>query len=373
MMARLLVRAGHQVRVVGIYPQDQRPDAAYQDDQGVQVYRLPEPGYRFGWVVARYQLFKKIAAWSQRGEIDLVEVPDYEGAATGWPGLPIPVIVRLHGSSSYFAADQGLPVKRIQFWLERATLRRADFWCSVSRYTAEKTQQLFSLRTPPAAILYNPVELPPAVLQQTRSADQILFSGTLTERKGIVSLINAWTQVHHAHPTASLHIYGKARLTADGQPMQAYLLSLLDEAAKRTVIFHSRVPRAEVLNALQTARAAVFPSYSEAFALAPLEAMAAGCPTINSARSSGPELIEHERDGLLVAPDRSDQIADAIIRVLNEDGLAERLGEAGRKRIAQSFSTDTILAQNEAFYRRCLESFRTRTTLRHEAIREQSG
>src|SRR5437016_2345961 len=127
MMARALVRAGHTVRVVGIYPvKDTAP--AYEEDQGVRVWRLRNYSFRFGWVASRFRLYRQIASWSRRGEIDLVEVPDYEGFAAGWPVLPVPVMTRLHGSSSYFATELGQPIIRNQFRLERSSLQRSDFW-----------------------------------------------------------------------------------------------------------------------------------------------------------------------------------------------------------------------------------------------------
>jgi glycosyltransferase involved in cell wall biosynthesis len=371
MMARAFVQAGHTVHVVGVYPhEDSCP--VYEEDQGVQVRRLRTPAFRFGWVIAHYQLFRKIADLSRRGEIDLVEVPDYQGFAAGWPGLPIPVITRLHGSSSYFAVELGQPVKRNQFRLERSSLHRSDFWCSVSRYTAEKTQALFGLNTPPTAILYNPVELPLTTTQKTRSRNQIVFSGTLTERKGVIPLIKAWSRVVESCPAAELHVFGKPGRTNAGQPMQDYLVKLLDEQTARSVYFHGHVSRADVLSAFQTARAAIFPSYAEAFALAPMEAMAAGCPTISSTRSSGPELIDHGRDGLLVDPDQIDQIADSLIGLLSDSTLAETLGEAGRQRVARSFSMDKILAQNQMFYSRCIENFQTHLRDRSNVIQERT-
>ena len=85
--------------------------------------------------------------------------------------------------------------------------------------------------------------------------------------------------------------------------------------------------------------------------------MAYGCPTIYSQRGSGPELIENGRDGLLIEPDQPDKIAEAIVRVLTDDSLAQRLGEAGRERVMKNFSAQVLLAQNEAFYQECLSDF----------------
>ncbi len=83
---------------------------------------------------------------------------------------------------------------------------------------------------------------------------------------------------------------------------------------------------------------AVFPSYAEAFAIAPLEAMAWGCPTIYSQRGSGPELIRHGDDGWLVDPDQTSDLSQAISRLLKDDVLANRLGTQGRRRIEERFT-----------------------------------
>jgi len=110
--------------------------------------------------------------------------------------------------------------------------------------------------------------------------------------------------------------------------------------------------------AFESARAAVFPSYSEAFALAPMEAMAEGCPTIYTGRSSGRELIDDRENGLLVDPDQPQEIAAAIGSLLADDTLADRLGRAGRKTIEERFSPSGLLGRNIDFYSQCVESFR---------------
>jgi glycosyltransferase involved in cell wall biosynthesis len=105
---------------------------------------------------------------------------------------------------------------------------------------------------------------------------------------------------------------------------------------------------------LSTARLAVFPSYAEAFAIAPLEAMATGCPTIYSERGSGRELIEHNENGLLVDPDNTSELAASISRLILDDKLAEQLGSAGRSLIENRFSDQVLLLENIDFYKRCL-------------------
>lgn len=356
-LSRALVRAGHEVRVVGVYLESY-PAPDYEEDQGVRVWRLRRTTSRFSRMPARRQLFRTVAGWSRRGEIDLIEVPDWEGWVAGWPKLPVPIIARLNGSVSYFAAEMNRPVNRVTFWLERASLRRAEFWCSVSRYTADKTRQLFGLRSGPGAILYNPVDVPADVPDRRRSSGRVIFTGTLAVKKGIVSLANAWPRVLEACGEAELHIYGKDGRTDEGPSMQALIRAQHNGRVGRSLHFHGHVDRAEIFTALQTARLAVFPSYAEAFALAPLEAMAYGCPTIYSRRGSGPELIEDGRDGLLVEPDRPHEIAEAVARLLTDDDLARRLGRGGRERVMKHFSAETLLAQNVAFYEECLSEFR---------------
>ncbi len=73
--------------------------------------------------------------------------------------------------------------------------------------------------------------------------------------------------------------------------------------------------------------------------------------------SSGPEGVRPETDGLLVDPSRPGEISDAILRVLQNDSLAERLGQAGRARVLSAFTLSALLPQNESFYGSVLRAF----------------
>jgi glycosyltransferase involved in cell wall biosynthesis len=357
-LGRALAAAGHEVRAIGLYPSDYpAPDA--EQDHGVSVIRLRQRTGRGMWVTDRHRLWLQIRDWARRGELDLIEVPDWGGPAAGWSALPIPVVARANGSVAFFAAESGAaPPRSVTALLERLSIRRADFWCASSRYTAERTRELFALSTGPGIALFNPVEAPPGDASETaRRPGQVVFTGTLAEKKGVLSLAAAWPQVLREVSDARLDLYGKEDRAPDGGPMSAFLMAGLPPEAVPTVRWHGHVSREELRAALETAAVAVFPSLAETYGIAPFEAMAAGCPTIYTRRGPGPELLEHGRDALLVEPSRPEDVAAAIVRVLRDPVLARRLGEEGRRRVRASFSTATLLQENVAFYRDCIRRF----------------
>lgn len=357
-LGRGLARAGHDVRVVGTYGTVGAERSEL--DQGVLVSRLSEGSAPLAWARARRAVWARVAAWARRGEIDIVEVPDWMGPAAWWPRLPVPVVVRANGSASFYAAELGERAAPVYFNLERASLRRADFWCSSSRYTANVTRRLFRLRDDAGAVLPNPVELPAPGerVERERAPHRVLFTGTLTAKKGVVSLIDAWPLVRAAVPAAELHLFGKDARTDAGESMRAHLEGRLGGSARGAgVTFHGHVDRPVLFEALDEAAVAVFPSRTEAFGIAVIEAMARGCPAIFSTRSAGPEVIRDGHDGLLVDPDDPAAIAGAIVRVLGDRELAARLGARGRERAYSWFSIDVQTGLNERFYERCLSEF----------------
>jgi glycosyltransferase involved in cell wall biosynthesis len=355
-VGRALVEAGHEVRVIGFYSQNETaPDV--ESDHGVSVHRFKISCRPLEWVRARYFLYSAVARWVEAGLVDLVEAPDYEGLAAGWPALRIPVIIRMHGSSTYFAAEMGKRPDAAMSLIEGASLRRGNFLCSCSRYTAERSRELFRLGESKIAVLHNPVVTETPSAETSRCAGQVVFSGTLTAKKGVSSVVRAWTAVLEASPQAKLEIFGKDGRTESAPSMKDYLISLVPPEVRNTIHFHGHVDFARLRSVFRSATVAVFPSYSEAFALAPMEAMAQGCPTIYSRRASGRELIQDGENGLLVDPDDPNAIAEAIIKTLTTPLLAKELGLKGRNSIECGFSLNVLLARNIEFYLDCLRSF----------------
>jgi glycosyltransferase involved in cell wall biosynthesis len=101
----------------------------------------------------------------------------------------------------------------------------------------------------------------------------------------------------------------------------------------------------------------VHPSFDEGFGMTVLEAMSLGVPVVASDRGSLPEVLGGA--GLLVDPDRPADIADAIARLLGEDGLAESCAAKGVDR-ARAFRWEHTAELVYDAYRAAIERARTR-------------
>ena len=86
----------------------------------------------------------------------------------------------------------------------------------------------------------------------------------------------------------------------------------------------------------------VLPSHSEGVSLALLEAMGMGLPVIATAVGGLPEVVRHEKNGLLIPARDPEALAQALARLLAEPDLAGKLGENARKDVAENFSLERL-------------------------------
>jgi glycosyltransferase involved in cell wall biosynthesis len=139
-----------------------------------------------------------------------------------------------------------------------------------------------------------------------------------------------------------------------GSNYLAALRQRVPRALERQVEFAGRLPREQVAAWLRHAGIACMPSHMETFGIAALEAMSAGCAVVFTKLGPGPEIVEHEKSGLLCDPFDPADIARQLSRLLNVSGFAERLGSAARARVLEHFDKRDWLQRNVAFYEKCI-------------------
>lgn len=349
-LAEGLVKAGHQVTVIGVYVDIENEKNEKIND--VDVIRMQAKLGRFSPYLNSRALFKKVLELVSKERIDLVEVPDFEGNSAFWGTLPIPVVVRLHGTLSYFSYELGTKKNKVLFWLERKALKRADQILAVTQYVADQSAQLFNLQLP-RVVVHNGVKLPDQedVKKDYNYQGVVAFTGSLMRKKGVLSLAKAWNAVQKRFPDARLVLVGKDT-TENGKSVKEMMLELTSDKAH--LEFTGHVTKAELQQILATADVAAFPSYSESFGLAPFEAMALGVPTIYTKLSCGPELVRDQIDAILVDPNITKQIEQALMDMLGDQHTRERFGLAGQNR-AEEFSVVNQLDRNISEYQALLK------------------
>jgi len=187
---------------------------------------------------------------------------------------------------------------------------------------------------------------PPSVEPRAR-AITILYVGRLDPYKNVPRLVEAFSKVRRSvHPEARLRIVGPKD---ERYPEASLLAEALGVAP--FVEWAGYLGDEELVQAYQQAAVLVLPSYYEGFGLPALEAMACGTPVICSDSSSLPEVVGDA--ALLVNPDKTDELANAIARVLSDHTLRLGLREKGLRRASQ-FSWRHTAVQTLHAYRSAL-------------------
>lgn len=314
----------------------------------LEVVRLPlARGYR--WAVSNLYFVPFIGRAYRRRPFDLLRVHSlrFTGLAALWARrvyrLPVPIVAHHHHTDP----------DRWTGAVDGRVARGVDLLMVGSQATAHDVAGRFHVPAPRLAVVpygiddrYNPgVRSSNAAAQPDPAGSPlILHVGSLIARKNIARLLAAFAQVAAALPAARLALLG-------GGPEEAALRALAGQLGiASAVTFAGRVDEAVKLAYHARADLLVSASTMEGFGLAVGEAMACGVPVVATTAGSLPEIIEDGVSGLLVPPNDTDALAAAMLRVLQEPALAQRLAAAGPPRIDRLFRWERTTQQTLAHY-----------------------
>lgn len=254
------------------------------------------------------------------------------------------------------------------WWAARAGRRWADLVIAVSRSEADR---LLRHGLPPSRIrvIRNGIvipssssfAIPPHDRSPRQSAWSVGFVGRLTSQKGLEYLLQALPLVLAHMRTLPPHVL--PLLPAPDLP-RVKLWVVGDGPEKpRLTDFARRLTMAEPGLAVEFVGAVanvtpwwqqfdifVLPSLDESFGLVVAEAMAAGLPVIASRLPATTETILDGETGLLVPPADPAALASAIVRLMTDSKLRQRLGENARRYARANLSAACMAAQTERLY-----------------------
>jgi len=279
----------------------------------------------------------------------LVELPNWEGLGIYYQKTKLtPTVVRLHTSSRETQLIDELPATRLlksDVKREYAQAHAADLLITHSAAHRRMMCEELDMKPDQIEVIPHGVEVFPDFVRPQRTAGllRLIFLGRLEKRKGTLELLQAFPQVLDLHPGTELTLIGTDRPHCPGGRTHAqWIQDELPATVRQQITLTGRLPQEQVDHHLQTADVFIAPSRYESFGLIYPEAMRWGTPVIGCHVGGVPEMIEHEKSGLLIQPASPDDIVQALHRLLRDEGLRKRLGEAGRLRVEAEFSAERM-------------------------------
>lgn len=181
--------------------------------------------------------------------------------------------------------------------------------------------------------------------------DKILVTtiGNIRHVKGHDVFVKAAAVIASRFPNVCFSIAGGVLEPAYFEELQALVRDLNLEGR-----FHFTGAITDLEQHLSAADIFVLPSRSEGFSNAIVEAMATSLPVVATNVGGNAEAVQNSVSGLIVPSEDSDALAAAIIRLLADPAMAKAMGIAGKQRVAERFTTEAMLLQTTAAYRKLL-------------------
>jgi glycosyltransferase involved in cell wall biosynthesis len=384
-----IARLGHEVTV--ICASDEATPASESFHDGVRVIRLQDDegaavGFRSKLTESSEALEyrKRVAETLERlidsGHAEIVEFPGYRGESYLWrTGRRAPMVVRMHGLVGWINkkwTDQWIPRRSQQVKFETAELLDAD--CVT--LPADHVRGFVERRIPKEKVITLPngidghrwLQLSLQGVASHLSCEDILYVGSLTQRKGVFNLIEAASQLHRDDKwSGRLVLQGAATNEFDRYCVRRWGSR---RAVPPFVSIRASVARRSLAPYYRQAAVCCFPSWSETFGYAAMEAAVCGGLVVGSADTGISEFIVDRETGFLVKPGDSKELAAVLKRALSlPRSERERIIDAAQQKVLREFDQDALTRRLIGIYEQQICKFALQNERRlTDKIREMS-
>ncbi|MEJ2339795.1 MAG: glycosyltransferase family 4 protein [Gemmatimonadales bacterium] len=359
-LAEALSRRGHEIHVVTYHIGDPEvPEGvAVHRIRDLRWYRHYEPGpTRAKLLILDPLLVRKLRQVLRSHDIDLIHAHHYEGLlVAGLSGAAhCPVIYDAHTTleSELHYYPLGLPkrlCRSLGRMLDRRLPRRASHVIAVSEEIRNTLLELAQLPEDRIDVIPNGVEstlfdvIEPD-RRQTEDDRIVAFAGNLAPHQGIEHLLAAFGRVRERWSRARLHIVS----SSDFSPYAGLARELgIEDAIELKQVSFGELPRR-----LAAADVLVNPRVeATGLPMKLLNYMAAGRPIVSFVGSA--VHLEDGKTALTAEDGNSDALADAMLRLLEDDDLAARLSREAKRKAREEFDWMIRAAQVEAVYDRVM-------------------
>ncbi|MFB9108022.1 glycosyltransferase family 4 protein [Flavobacterium gyeonganense] len=344
---------------VSIFVYGQKEDAVFEEDN-VKIHLIKNQNYKFlGWFLHRKHIQNYLNKYIVSDAVDLIEAPDWTGI-TAFMKLKAPLIIRFHGSDTYFCHLEKRRQKLKNFWFEKLAIGKATAFIAPTHFAGELSKQLFHIRNKTVKTIHSGLKLSdfhntnPLVYQK----GLVLYIGTIIRKKGVLELPSIFKKVRCEFPDAQMVLIGSDSYDVQTNSKSTWeiLKQELDSGDLDAVSYLGKIPYQQVQEYIKKAHVCVFPTFAETFGMVTIESMAMQKPVVNSNIGWAQELIVDEESGFLVHPSNHNLYADRIVELLKNKDLANDMGNKARLRVEDNFDTGQLVKLNIEFYSKIINT-----------------
>ncbi|NLG49422.1 MAG: glycosyltransferase family 4 protein [Chloroflexi bacterium] len=272
----------------------------------------------------------------------------YAGARAGYP-----TIYTIHG---VLAREREIYRRtlfdRLRYgllgWYEARALRQVDRLVAISPYVLDEYAHV---RADAWLRIDNPVPREFFAVEDRAEAGRILYAGSITEIKDLLTLLRAVERLTPLYPGVRLRLAGRATSAAYERQVRAYVET---HGLTERVEFLGLLSREELLEEYSRCALLALSSVQENAPMAVIEAMAAGKPVVATRVGGVPDLVSEGETGYLVPAGDDRTMAERLAELLGNDALRIRLGQQARVVAQGRFGAERVAGAYYALYQRVL-------------------
>ena len=353
-LSKALSALGHEISIL-VYGQD-KDDYFVEDD--IHFFKIKNIRVKgLSLILTQKKVERLLNSLYESGKIDIVEAPDWTGF-TAFINAKCPLVIREHGSDTYFCHLDNRKVKFKNKFLEKRALKNADALVSVSAFAGNLTNELLKLNRSYTVI---PNSIDASLFEPKQSVSKkisILYFGTLIRKKGLLELPEIFNRVHNSNKEVELILVGKdsADIKTGSSSTWQLMQPLFNETSIKKVSYLGAVDYSKIQDLIKEATVCVFPTFAEALPVSWLEAMAMEKAIVASNIGWAQEIIEDGKEGFLVHPTNHKEYAKRILELLDDDKKRLQFGTAAREKVKLQFSHNLIAKRSIEFYKTVLKS-----------------
>ena len=287
--------------------------------------------------------FQSIIAWRVSKKLNIPLVVSDQGGLTTHP----------------FLAESGFFLKTL-YKIQDFFIKKIINDASVISVANEYEQKIFSSLNKKSRIeiIRNGVNLKKLVSKHNFkekyqiNSNFILFVGRFSKSKGIETLINAFSIVKNELKDSDIHLVIMG-VDFGYQAEMEKLIKKLNLSEEIKVI--KNPPRDDVISAYGESEFLVLPSQWELSPLVPLESFAFKKPVISTNSHGIPYTVQNNKNGILVEPENSLELSNAIVKLLNDPELRNKLGLSGYNFVNEECNCVSMAKNSLKLYEDILE------------------